>query len=128
MTTFSDKAGFGISDRFNFVIANTKTTNDPAEPIDLLRPYAFLVIACTDVSHAAASNNTIKILVSDDIDGPMLPLGGDDGIEIAHQIGAASFYRRYFVGAARRVQLVISAAASGGTIPFYIVGVDAGIN
>lgn len=124
---FSEKAGFGISPRHNFIVQTGKTTNDPAEPVDLGRLYAFIVIACTDPSHAAASSNTIKILVSDDIDGPMLPLGDDEGEEIAHQIGSAAFYRRYFVGAARRVQLVMSAAASGGTIPFYIVGVDAGL-
>lgn len=122
---FSTKAGFGISPRRIYTIPAGQAT--AVEVLDLGRPYAFLLlISPVAPTGAAAASNTISIRLSDDIDGPLVPLEDDDGELYAPQIGSVARWRRYFVGAARRVQIVLSANTTGEVI-FHIVGVDSGL-
>jgi hypothetical protein len=123
---FSAQAGFGISQRFPYTIPLGQATAVNAV-LDLGRPYAFLILASPVApTGAAAPSNTISIRLSDDIDGPLIPLGDDDGVPLAQQIGAVAVWRRYFVGAARRVQIVLSANVTGEVL-FHVIGSDSGL-
>lgn len=121
----SPQAGFGISERLLYTIPAGQAT--AVDVLDLGRPYAFLVIASPVApSGAAASSNTLSIRLSDDVDGPLIPLGDDDGVPLAQEIGAVAVWRRYFVGAARRLQIVLSANTTGEVL-FHVIGSDSGI-
>lgn len=123
---FSDLAGFGISQPHNYVIPTGQVTAVEAV-LDLGRIYGFLLIGCSDTVGAAAQSDTMSIRVSYDTDGPMMELNGDDNEALAPAIGTpATFWRRYFVGAVRRVQIVMSANVVA-PVPFVIIGADAAI-
>lgn len=121
----SQQAGFGVSERFLYRIPAGQAT--AVDVLDLGRPYAFLVIASPVApSGAAAASNTLSIRVSDDVDGPLIPLGDDDGVPLAPQIGAVAVWRTYFAGAGRRLQIVLSANTTGEVL-FHVIGSDSGV-
>lgn len=120
---FSDKAGFGISQREALLVPNGESEN--GTPIDLGRPYAMLVIACANPN--GGNGLTYSIWLSDDIDGELTPLNDDEGDPIAHPMANNTpFWRKYFVGAVRRIQLRFS-NNSAADVTFHIIGVDAGM-
>lgn len=123
---FSSKAGFGVSQPFNYVIPVGQATAVEAV-LDLGRPYGFLLIGCPNTVGAASQTDTMSIRLGYDTDGPMMELNGDDNAALAPQVGTpATFWRKYFVGAARRVQIVISAPVVA-ELPFVLIGVDAAL-
>lgn len=125
MVEFSSQAGFGISEEMPYIINAGEATG--AEVLDLGRPYAFLLLLCPLApSGADDPTDTISIRLSSNVDGPLIPLHDDEGVAIAQEIGSTAFWRKYFVGAARRVQLVLSANATGEVL-FHVIGVDAGM-
>jgi hypothetical protein len=121
---FSEKGGFGISAPKPYTINAGEASN---EPVDLGRMYGFIVIACPDATTGAAPDDTLSIRLSYDTDSPMFELNGDDNEPLAPAMGSAgTFWRRYFVGGARRVQLVLDANATA-PLTFVILGCDAGV-
>ena len=124
MVEFSDSAGFGISPKKVYTINTGEASN---APIDLGRLYGFIVIACPDALTGAAPGDTYSIRLSYDTDSPMFELNGDDNEPMAPAMGSAgTFWRRYFVGGARRVQLVLNTNATA-PLTFVILGCDAGV-
>lgn len=126
MPDFSDLAGFGVSQPQPYDINAGEATN--GNPVDFGRPYGFLIIGCLNPDAAAADSDTYSIRLGYDSNGAMLPLNDDDGVLLEPEIGGdtGGFWRRYFVGAAQRVQLVMSANVSS-ELRFVIIGVDAGL-
>lgn len=123
---FSEKAGFGIGLPHNYLIPVGQVTAVDAV-LDLGRSYAFLIIACPDTSKAAAPANTLSIKLSYDVDSPLFFLNNNENEKLAAAIGSdGTFWRPYFVGAARRVQLVLSVSPSAN-MGFVILGADAGV-
>lgn len=122
---FGKFSGFGVGTVKKFTIPSGGN-GEAVIPIDLLRPFAFLVIACPNTSNFANAANTLSVLLSYDTDSPMYFLNDTDGIKVAQAVGSdGTFWRLFFVGAARRVQIRISANVTDDT-EFLIVGVDAG--
>lgn len=126
--TFSDKLGFGISPRKNYSIkAGTTTGEAPNQVIDLGAPYAFLILQCLNPGAAADPTDTYAILISDGTDGAMIAVDDDEALPLAPAIGSASnFHRVYFIGAVRRVQIVMDANVSAD-MNWYIIGSDKGV-
>lgn len=126
--TFSDKLGFGISPRKNYTIkAGTATGQTPNQVIDLGAPYGFLILECLNPDAAAAADDTYAILISDGTDGDMIAVDDNDGVQLAPVIGDAdNFHRVYFIGAVRRVQIVMDANVTSD-MNWYIIGSDKGV-
>lgn len=122
--TFSGFAGYGNSDLSTFTIGNGADGSAVA-PVDLGRQYAFIVIRCEDVSNAASPSDTLAIKVSVGEGDPVLAVKDDNGA-VTHLMDT-EFHRPLFVGVARRVQLVLSANASGGSVVIEVYGIDAAV-
>lgn len=126
MAGFSDSAGYGVSRPHNYIIPTGQATAVDAV-LDLGRVYGFLLIGCPDTTGAAAQSDTMSIRIGYDTEGPMMELNGDDNEALAPAIGTpATFLRKYFIGAVRRVQIVMSANVVA-PVPFVIIGADAAL-
>ncbi len=120
-----DTVGYGRSVEQTYTIANGDTE---AKEIDFGRMYSFFLIRCEDASNIAASTALSANAAH----------GQDQVMQAVHErdlpatvwsegdlvtTGAFIFILTHAWGA-RYLQLVLSNAASGGTVVFSIIGVD----
>lgn len=122
--TFSDNSGFGVSLGKVATIPDGQTTI--STPLDLGRIYAWIVVRCTDVSNAAATTDTLSLQLGVTVDDTIAPLRETSANKTITM--DAIFHEPIFVGAARRVKPVLSAAASGGSVIIEVYGVDAAVS
>lgn len=125
---FNENSGFGVSLGKVATIADGQTTI--SEPIDLGRIYAWVVVRCADVGNVAAPTNTLSFQLGVTVDDTLVPLREKDnaGDDVNKTILMdAVFHQQIFIGAARRVKPILSAAASGGSVIIEVYGVDAAV-
>jgi len=125
MPNFSNYNGYGNSDKKTFTITNG-VTGSAIAPVNFDRQCAFIVVRCVDVSNAAATTDTLGIKISTTDTDDLLTLKDDSDAAITILMDSA-FHRVIFVGNAKRVQVVLSQAASGGSVTVEVYGIDAAV-
>lgn len=120
------RAGYGRSDKQEFVIANG-ADGSTVDPVDLERNYAFHVVRCLDCQYIQAgttlgieagmddSDTLADLSEQDDPSTPLamdLPTSGSFQTLVTHGLGA------------QRLRLVLSQVASGGGVTFEVYGLD----
>ena len=100
-----------------------------SEIFDLGRPYNYVTIRITDCQHIPITTS-LRVLVGIKTDDTMCYVGqlGISGISLITLPTSGTFSLTVTIRGARRVQVALSNAASGGAVPVEVYGIESPIH